>query len=167
MLVKGQASDSTNAEVGRVTREASRTLRDIIWSVSDRHELDAAIAILAERCRAIADEAGIIYHVDLPLKVFALSLPPQSLRDITLIVTEALTNIIKHAEATEIRFVVTSTAEKTTITVSDNGRGFSGTPTAAGIGLASMRHRAQRSGLILNVDSSIGSGTTISLTISV
>ncbi|MBK9183250.1 MAG: ATP-binding protein [Ignavibacteria bacterium] len=166
MLVKGQASDSTNAEVGRVTREASRTLRDIIWSVSDRHDLDAAIAILAERCRAIADEAGIMCHVDLPLLFFALSLPPQTLRDITLIVTEALTNIIKHAGATEIRFVVTSTSEKTTITVIDNGRGFSGTPAATGIGLTSMRHRAQRSGLILNVNSSIGSGTTISLTIS-
>ena len=67
---------------------------------------------------------------------------------------EALTNVARHANATEVRIELAHRKDLLCLTVSDNGRGM-GLPTATnGIGLAGMRARARVARGTVSVDSS-------------
>jgi signal transduction histidine kinase len=74
---------------------------------------------------------------------------------------EALTNVGRHAEATKATVTVGANSEAGWLIVSDNGRGL-GDPASdhVGLGLANMRHRAEKLGGELLVESS-SQGTTL------
>lgn len=59
---------------------------------------------------------------------------------------EALTNIVKHAQATSIAVTAQADADGIRVVIEDDGRGFSGDGAAAGRGLRNMRRRAEEIG---------------------
>jgi signal transduction histidine kinase len=77
---------------------------------------------------------------------------------------EALNNILKHAEATEVRVELAIEGEKLQISIVDNGCGFiqNGSPTS-GNGLNNMKRRLGRIGGRLKLESQPGSGTKIEM----
>lgn len=163
MLAKTMAEHDTSTGIQRAVREANRNLRDVIWSVAEVHQLDAVVAILAERVRTTTEESGLEAHIMLPLEIPQWIVAPQVLRDITLIVTEALTNAIKHSRATVISYDVQVDDHGVSLRFEDNGVGFDIESPKTGLGLESMRQRAQRSGLELSVVSQVDQGTTVRL----
>lgn len=84
------------------------------------------------------------------------------------IAQEALTNVARHAEATEVRMDLAHVKDALRLTVADNGKGM-GTPAAppgatkrsAALGLAGMRARARVAGGTVSVDSRPGEGVRI------
>ena len=84
-------------------------------------------------------------------------------REVLLVTGEALSNALRHAGATAVEVTV-HTGEVVRVTVADDGAGFdpAGTP-RAGLGLTSMRERAEALGGTLAVASAPGSGTTVTL----
>jgi two-component system, NarL family, sensor histidine kinase DevS len=77
------------------------------------------------------------------------------------IVQEALTNIAKHAGASTVSVVTRRDGDRIVMVIEDNGEGFdAGTP-ADGLGLVSMRERAELLGGSLQVESDPGHGTTL------
>jgi signal transduction histidine kinase len=83
------------------------------------------------------------------------------------IVQEALTNIRKHAQASEIMLSAFERDEAVIMEVRDNGRGFSPEETqpASQYGLRSMRERAEAIGADFQIISTPGAGTTVRLRI--
>ncbi|HSL30282.1 MAG TPA: PAS domain-containing protein [Anaerolineales bacterium] len=82
------------------------------------------------------------------------------------IVSEALTNSLKHAGATSVEVVLLkSESNGLTLEVRDNGAGFDMNTAEqdGGIGLSSMRERAQKLGADLQIISATGIGTRILL----
>jgi len=83
------------------------------------------------------------------------------------IVQEALNNIRRHAQASEAQVVVEFTKDRTKVAISDNGRGFelSGRlddlPRSGKLGLAGMQERAQLLDGTIEVQSTLGKGTTL------
>jgi signal transduction histidine kinase len=81
-------------------------------------------------------------------------------------VQEIINNIIKHAAATRIDVKVDSTGPDNTITISDNGVGFDTgllQQERPGIGLQNIINRAKMINTIVQVTSSPGKGTTVTL----
>lgn len=80
---------------------------------------------------------------------------------------ESVSNIVKHAEATQFKVLLEGTETGVRMVISDNGRGFD--PEQAvdgggvGIGLHSIRDRIALAGGTLVVQSVPGSGTTITV----
>lgn len=75
---------------------------------------------------------------------------------------EALTNVVRHAEATEVRVGFQVEQAQLRLTVSDNGRGFSSAAqTAAMDGVANMRARIEKLGGKFEITGDAGSGTTV------
>lgn len=167
MLAKQGSTDLAADEIVQVTTEAGRTLRDIIWSVSETRTIDEVIAIIAERARERCTEAGITPRITMPPSIPTVILSPQVLRDISLIVTEAVTNVIKHSKATELSMLVVVKTNSIHISIADNGIGFEMGREAnhSKHGLRSYQARAERSSLQVDVTSSINNGTTVMLTI--
>jgi PAS domain S-box-containing protein len=78
------------------------------------------------------------------------------------ILQEALTNVIRHADADRVEVVLESDDASVALTVMDNGQGFDpGVPGGAGFGLLGMRERVRSFGGVLDVRSAPGDGTTI------
>jgi signal transduction histidine kinase len=76
------------------------------------------------------------------------------------LVQEALTNVVKHANATHVHVTIAPEANHLTVEVTDDGRGFDVEAPAAGFGLAGMRERVFLAGGTLKLESS-NSGTAI------
>ena len=84
------------------------------------------------------------------------------------VVQEALTNIVRHAQAQHISISLHQQADRLTLTISDDGRGFDLSHAQArasrgeSTGLVGMRERVQLSGGRMTISSDIGAGTVIS-----
>jgi signal transduction histidine kinase len=80
------------------------------------------------------------------------------------IAQEALTNIAKHASATEVDVSLHRELDRVALSIRDNGRGFdSGSVTGEGMGLRIMRERAERVGAEFAVKSAQGRGTEVAV----
>jgi two-component system, chemotaxis family, sensor kinase Cph1 len=78
------------------------------------------------------------------------------------VVQEALTNVVKHAQASNVSIVLTSKDGAATAVVEDDGRGFTPEDAAAGgIGLAGMRERLALVGGRLEIETHPDGGTTV------
>jgi two-component system sensor histidine kinase UhpB len=76
---------------------------------------------------------------------------------------EALTNVLRHAEASRCLLALQSSGAEVELDVSDDGRGMPDRIDGATIGLEGMRERALLVGGSLLIDSNSEAGTTVSL----
>lgn len=81
------------------------------------------------------------------------------------IVQESLTNVARHANATKVTIDLVAKGSKLVLTINDNGQGIQDNAKQGGIGLVSMRERANSIGAQFNIISGPGVGTTIEVTI--
>jgi signal transduction histidine kinase len=78
------------------------------------------------------------------------------------IVQEALTNIVKHAEATNVSILLIRRNATATVVIEDDGRGFDPDHVREdGAGLLGMRERVELHDGRLTIESVPGSGTTL------
>ena len=90
------------------------------------------------------------------------NLAPRVQVELLRIVSEALTNVRKHADATMVRISAEVSEGELVITITDNGRGFAQEEAFdQGMGLRGMRERARLIGGSLLVMSELSGGTTI------
>jgi len=93
------------------------------------------------------------------------TLPPDAQVGIYRIVQEALNNIIKHSQASQVLIQLTWADNQIVLTISDNGKGFDMSltkPTSLGMNI--MRERADSIQARLNIESAVGEGTRIQVT---
>jgi signal transduction histidine kinase len=134
------------SESQRLGQEARRELRQAVWMLrSDPMQgksLPQAIADLAQQFMQVT---GIALVVDLDRK---LTLPGRYQIVLYRVLEEALTNIQKHSQATQVTIhlsLQTSEDEipQILLKVMDNGVGFNPQQTRSGFGLQGMRERVE------------------------
>jgi signal transduction histidine kinase len=106
--------------------------------------------------------------VELRLPVNELQVPVDTIRHLGYIVTEALTNVWKHAGVEGASVVVHRVNGRAMVQVIDDGGGFDPVeagPRQAGLGLWSMRERAQEIGGDIDIRSSVGHGTQVTISV--
>jgi PAS domain S-box-containing protein len=91
-------------------------------------------------------------------------LPPSVRISFFRIAQEALNNIIKHSYATRVSIRLAQQADVVELMIQDDGRGFHPERIKAGLGLSTMRERAQEINAKLRIQSSDGEGTIIVVT---
>jgi signal transduction histidine kinase len=82
------------------------------------------------------------------------------------ITQEALNNIIRHAQATQVSVSFYSESQNLVLRITDNGCGFESNNIPSGhLGIAIMKERADSIGASFDLESSLGKGTEIVLTV--
>jgi two-component system sensor histidine kinase DesK len=107
-----------------------------------------------------AREALRAAGVTLEVQLAPVQLPPAHEAVIALAIREAVTNIVRHANATRCRIAIDVHDSTVVTTISDDGRGGNA---AFGTGLQGMRERVEQAGGTLIRDGSDGTTITIVL----
>jgi PAS domain S-box-containing protein len=74
---------------------------------------------------------------------------------------EAMSNIARHSKASLVDLALQKAGGRVELTIQDNGRGFRPDEIVKGLGLSTMRERAELSGGIFEIHSAPGRGTVI------
>jgi signal transduction histidine kinase len=85
-------------------------------------------------------------------------------RQVFLVFKEAINNIVRHARATAVRVEFGVAAGVVRLLIEDNGQGFDPAADVDGHGLRSLRDRARRLGGTVTIQSTVGSGSVVTLT---
>jgi signal transduction histidine kinase len=141
------------------TRRALKALR-----ASPLDDLGLALAI-----RNVVEEAAARANLTLALSITdeVPVLSPDVEQCVYRVVQEAVTNVVRHANANNLTVKLASVEGKVMLTVSDDGVGFNTEKSngSSQFGLAGMQERAELVGGELKIVSKPGDGTTIQLTI--
>jgi signal transduction histidine kinase len=145
--------------------EARRSVWDLRSQVLESHGLEMALRTMAE---AVSNSQGPVVEVQVIGESRALptGVDFQLLR----VAQEALTNSLKHANASHIRMVLETTADHTVLCIRDDGQGFV-PPSAAHsnemhFGMLGIQERAIRIGAELSIVGAPGAGCSVQLTLS-
>jgi len=140
-------------------REISSNLRP---TVLDDAGLLPALAAYAQQ---FTQRTGIV--VQLHTHAASGTLSPAVESSLFRIVQEALTNCVKHAKATQVTIELrTGGAQQMSLTVADNGIGFDAdVQSSRGLGLLTMRERAEFMGGCFTLASAPGQGTRITVVV--
>ena len=141
--------------------EARRALQALRASPLEDLGLALAIAQLAD---SVAARANLKLELDVPQRL--VNLRPEVEQSVYRVAQEALTNVLRHAEATQVRVSLARANGHLTLTIADNGRGFEKAQVEdTRYGLKGIGERAEMSGGQLQVESQPGQGTTMRLTL--
>jgi two-component system, NarL family, sensor kinase len=106
-----------------------------------------------------------VYTIDFNVNGSSFNLPAEKQIVIYRIVQEALNNIIKHAQATSINIYLNYNFPVLQLIITDNGIGYSLDIKNTGLGLNSMKNRANLINATLHIKSTINKGTEIILNV--
>lgn len=110
-----------------------------------------------------------LHHLNITesINLQQLKLDEDQQLQIIFILQETLSNIVKHAHATQVWVTTQQTREKFQLTIHDNGHGFDLQQPISGehIGLAIMKERAKKIKAQLSIQSNQTDGTTLTLCI--
>jgi two-component system CheB/CheR fusion protein len=168
--LRASASDPTgHALIGELqarAEELARHLHGISLQLRptalDDHGLERALQNYAE---AMSPRLGL--EVDVQARLGGRRLPEYVETVLYRVVQEALTNVLKHANASKASILLSRKGRDVSLIIEDNGRGFdtdralNGGGGEGSLGLRGMSERVILAGGTLTVESSPGAGTTL------
>jgi signal transduction histidine kinase len=151
-------------EIHQISRETNDALREVLWLSGARQEsgidllehLDrAARRLLPQQKLEWLARDGELSH----------RLSQQQRRQVFLFFKEALNNIARHAGAKTVQLAARWGGAGAEFMLKDDGRGFDAQAASTGVGLRSLRARADELRGELRISSSPEAGTVLTLTI--
>ena len=96
-----------------------------------------------------------------------MALSPEQSTALFRILQEVLTNVVRHAQATNVNIRLEQSGEQVSLQVRDDGRGITGVEHSGpkAFGLLGMRLRAQQQGGTFDIQGTSGTGTMVTVSI--
>lgn len=117
---------------------------------------------LDDQLQELVSRMGSAYPTKVTLD---MSLPdrdsPPVVKEILMIVTETLSNALRHAAASQVEVSVSGDASRYVVRVVDDGIGFDPETVERGMGLANMRRRSEELGGSVSITSGSNGGTDV------
>lgn len=139
--------------------------RDILWSLQPSNDsLYQVLHRIREFGLDLFGDTEVAFEMD-PIDPSwkEYRLPMDASRNLIMIFKEGLNNTLKYAMADKVRVQAVQVNSHISLGLKDDGQGFDPEEIVRGQGLQNMRTRAKRLGSDLNIESSPGQGTNISL----
>ncbi len=164
-LAEGRSGPSDELKrIQRIAAETVSAVRDIVWLL--RPEGDHRIGTvehLRETSSIMLETLEWKFSAD--EEAWQVELPEEATRHLFLFFREALHNIIRHAKATKVEIRVEKTAGQFRLTITDDGAGIDPQRLERPATLRALRQRTEALGADLQVESSLGNGTRLGLTV--
>jgi signal transduction histidine kinase len=154
-------------KIAETAGELGTTLTEIVWALKPGTETLEALAYhLAERGGRLFPGSTPSFKTEFPSHWITVNLSLAVRRNILLIASEALHNAARHAGAQNVTLGLEPVGGRWRLWLKDDGRGIRGEKSSSngsGIGLDSMRRRAEEIGADISWTSNNGAGTVLSL----
>jgi signal transduction histidine kinase len=164
------ADGSVAEELRRIRRDVRRSVREARDSILELRRQATCTSCLADSLDDLAGTTAAKHGVRPTVvvtgkrpEVRALEVEPQLYQ----IAREAVSNAVRHGQATRIDIAVAYNGSHVSMTVKDNGCGFEPNRASTAqadephFGLETMRERAEKFGGSLRIESTPGEGTTV------
>ncbi|GCB47483.1 sensor histidine kinase [Streptomyces sp. NL15-2K] len=152
----------------RALNEARRSVRlalgDVRQSVRALRD-EAARPTLSAALAALAQDGAARPRVTVAVSGDEDGYGPAELTALYRAAQEAVTNARRYARATQVTVVVRLAGDAARLEVTDDGNGFAPDAAAAGFGLIGMRERVHLVAGSVDIDSSPGAGTRVTVTV--
>ena len=170
------APDRTRDRIGTVMAELNKITGDIRSTIFDLRSGELETRDAEAIVLAVADElqAHTLVNVEVASEGrYRPRLTPEQATQLRNIVTEAFSNVLRHARATTVTVHMACTQRRFSLEIRDDGSGFAATADVGhgrrgrAQGLANIRRRAELLAAVLEIESAPGQGTRLSLTMPV
>jgi signal transduction histidine kinase len=144
-------------------RQMVTALDEIVWAMNPTHDSLASMvsyfSLYAERFLGLAN---IAWQLEGPFGPEDHAVDSRHRHQLFLAFKEALTNIVRHSGATEVRLNIQVKQGLVRLSIADNGRGWVHAGQTDGMdGVANMRTRMEKLGGRFEVSSKTGEGTVV------
>lgn len=153
-----QQIGAMNHDLNQVIEDLRRYIQNLQQGVDHSLSLRQQINEIAENFQEVC-QARLL--VDLP-RGFA-QLDEQHVHALVQVAREALSNIVRHAGATQVYLDIHETQTQIALVISDDGIGFDPVSVHSGNGLRNIQQRAHRFGGKVEISSRAGRGTTLTV----
>ena len=158
-------AEENQKRLGEISQQALQEMRLLVYELRPKVlQAEGLIGAVEHRLEAVERRAGIHARLHGNLEI---DLQQNLEEELFRISMEALNNALKHAKASEVDLSFQTDKESLILTIEDNGRGFD--PALArshgGMGISSMTERVEKIGGSLSIQSQIGGGTKISVSV--
>jgi signal transduction histidine kinase len=153
------------ARLGQIAQQALQEMRLLVYELRPLAlENEGLIGALEQRLESVERRAGISARVKVEGEI---DLAPELEEELYGIAQEALNNALKHAKASEVVLSMRYDEDAVVLAVADNGQGFNPAEVRdqGGLGLISMKERADKIGGRLTIRSVPGEGTIVTVTV--
>jgi signal transduction histidine kinase len=162
----GEQADPLLKDAAKLAQDAIETVRRVITdlrpSVLDQLGIWPALEWYADQ---VAQRSGLRCSCHITADALALELDAERSTMLFRVAQEALTNVVRHADASEARLLVGRDGDYVVLRVEDNGKGIesAGLSDRESWGLFGMHERTRRFAGELNISGKAGQGTTLQL----
>lgn len=137
---------------------------DIVWSINPKNDSLRDLLTRITRFAGHLFEAKNIEHeIIIPDSIKDLKLSMDTRQHLYLMIKESINNIIKHACCSHASISATYHEHLFAVYISDNGKGFDTKKASDGNGLFNLKERAEKMKGDINIYSSPGNGTSITI----
>jgi ligand-binding sensor domain-containing protein/signal transduction histidine kinase len=148
-------------------RDSVKAMDEIVWAVNPENDtLEGLVEYLSHYADEFFEDSPVSCRLEIPVQLPERVLPAEVRHDLFLSVKEAFHNVLKHAQASQVRVELSTSDEALQICVEDNGRGFQpgnnqGGRKGNGLGNIDKRLKSHRGRFTL--ESTPGHGTQVKI----
>jgi signal transduction histidine kinase len=156
-------TEQTLLKISGNARHALREMRLFLHELQPVNlERDGLVNVLQKRLNSVEGRSGLQTKF---LPEGEIMLSPNKELALYYIAQEALNNILRHAQAKIVEINLKKKRVNVTLEIIDDGVGFDKQVDKGGMGLKNMRERVKQIDGKLKIDSNIGKGTKITVTV--
>jgi ligand-binding sensor domain-containing protein/signal transduction histidine kinase len=171
-IAEGEMDDANTlrTHIGKMVstaRESVRDMDEIVWAVNPKNDsIENLATYLCQFAREHFEVAGIQLHLDVPTELPVGLLSAETRYQLFLAAKEVMTNIVKHAHATEASLTFRADASRLSVIIRDNGCGLPAEPpNRQGHGRKNIQERLAALGGAAECSSKSGKGTEFVLSL--
>jgi signal transduction histidine kinase/ligand-binding sensor domain-containing protein len=171
-MSKDQLSFSSEArtnfnQITQMSRELITALYQTVWAINPENDnLDAFGNYICQIANRLCERTPVRCRFQLSGLLGEIQMSTQVRHNLSLAAKEAVHNIIKHADAKDVIIAVEYAENLLTVSIRDNGRGFSLEQKHDGNGLNNMNRRLKDIGGTYLIESGPNQGTIVTLKLS-
>lgn len=171
--VDHQESADMLSEIADSARGLVDSMSDIVWSIDPRKDdLKNVVSRIRQFASDVLEARAIDLEFRVPEEMADVKLGPEQRRHLFLILKEAVNNAARHSQCGSVSFDISLSNDRLVAEIRDDGRGFNLEAAErapligrGGNGLGNMQARAAEIGGRLNIVSSPGAGTRLTLVV--
>lgn len=165
---KMQQAEAMLHEIKENSLSLMERMDDIVWSINPNNDsLESLFLRIQAFASRMFEAKEINYSIKIDEQIKHEQLQMEYRQHIYLILKEAINNLVKYSECTQVEIAVNHVGSHLLIVIKDNGNGFEIDKTRHGNGLNSMKQRARYMNADLKIISAVNEGTGISLTVKI